>query len=172
MVTAAKGARQVNLIDQQHSWFIIFLLGQEDVRSVPNVHCVGCRELVILDYEEPAHIRGVIEFNGVYIPVIDPRILLFGLPTKFNNLSCILVVPHRWGHQQFYAGIIIEDIDEIIEYASGEPDVGPLKDISVNIRFVLDMRKNPGAESCLYENQQEQDYITFERICSEKTLSR
>jgi hypothetical protein len=179
MVTVTSEAQQVNIVNQQHSWFTVFLLERENSRCVPEVHCVGCRELVILDYKKPTHIRGVIEFNGAYIPVIDPGILSLGEPTRFSNLSCILIVPHGVENQKLHTGIIIGDIDEIMEFASSEAP----KNISVNIGFVLDMRKDCGMEPWLYENHrmldacrreslQEKDYIDFEKICSEKALSR
>ena len=163
-------------------WFTTFLLAHETKSRKLNLRCLGCRELIKLDYKKPTHIRGVIEFNGLYIPVIDPGILLLGRPSAFNNLSCILIVPHRWENQQYYTGIVIEDIDEIMEFASSEPDIEPPRDISVNIRFVLDMRKSPGAESWLYENhrmlelcrneyQQEQDYMAFKRRCALNMLN-
>ena len=183
MVTMTKEPQQVEEISQRkYYWFTTFLLAHETKAQKLNLRCLGCRELIKFDYKKPTHIRGVIEFNGSYIPVIDPGILLLGRPSAFSNLSCILIVPHRWENQQYYTGVVIEDIDEIMEFASSEPDIEPLRDISVNIRFVLDMRKSPGAESWLYENhrmldicrnenQQEQDYIAFKRICSEKMLS-
>jgi hypothetical protein len=147
-----------------------------------NLRCLGCRELIKLDYKKPTHIRGVIEFNGLYIPVIDPGILLLGSPSIFSNLSCILIIPHHWQQHQYYTGIIIEDIDEIVELAYSVANVEPLRDLSVNIRFVLDMRKSPGAESWLYENhrmldicrnenQHQQDFLAFKRMWSEKMLS-
>ena len=183
MVTMTKEPQQVEEISQRiYYWFTTFLLAHETKARKLNLHCLGCRELIKLDYEKPTHIRGVIEFNGLYIPVIDPGILLLGRPSAFSNLSCILIVSHRWEHQQYYTGVVIEDIDEIMEFASSEPGIEPLRDISVNIRFVFDMRKSPGAESWLYENhrmldicrnenQQEQDYIVFKRMRSEKMLS-
>jgi hypothetical protein len=142
---------------------------------------MGCRELVKIDYKKPSHIRGVIEFNGLYMPVIDPGILLLGRPSMLSNLSCILTVPHRWQYQQYYTGIIIEDLDELIEYAGSKPGFKPFRDISINIRFVIDMRQSPGAESWLYENhqmltisrnenQREQDYIAFRQICSGRNV--
>jgi hypothetical protein len=183
MVTMTKEPQQVEEISQRkYYWFTTFLLAHETRTRKLNLRCLGCRELIKLDYEKPTHIRGVIEFNGSYIPVVDPGILLLGRPSVFSNLSCILIVPHRWENQQYYTGVVIEDIDEIMEFASSEPGVEPLRDISVNIRFVFDMRKSPGAESWLYENhrmldicrnenQQEQNYIVFKRICSEKMVN-
>ncbi|MGD0076995.1 MAG: hypothetical protein ABSB91_00050 [Sedimentisphaerales bacterium] len=192
MVTMMEKPRQTDTITQfRYSWFTTFLIAyQADERKL-NLRCLGCRELIKLDFKKPSHIRGVIEFNGLYVPVIDPAILLLNRPTPLNNLSCILITPHRWEHQQFYTGIVIEDIDEIMEFATSEPGIGPLRDISVNIRFVLDMRKNAGMESWLYENHQiletcrreyqplgcelgdelqQQGYIDFKQSCSEESL--
>ena len=183
MVAMTKEPQQVEEISQpKYYWFTTFLLAHETRAQKLNLRCLGCRELIKLDYKKPTHIRGVIEFDGLYIPVIDPGILLLGRPSAFNNLSCILIVSHRWENQQYYTGIVIEDIDEIMEFASSGPGIEPPRDIGVNIRFVLDVRKSPGAESWLYENyrmleicrnenQHEQDYIAFRRRCSEKMLS-
>jgi chemotaxis signal transduction protein len=184
VVITIKEPQQVQEINlSQYYWLTTFLFTHETNAQKLNLRCLGCRELIKLDYKKPTHIRGVIEFNGLYIPVIDPGILLLGRPSEFNNLSCILIVPHRWEYQHYDTGIVIEDIDEIIKLASSQPDIDPPGKISVNMRFVLDLRNSPGAESWLYENHRmldicrneshaEQDYIAFKRICSEKTLSK
>jgi chemotaxis signal transduction protein len=167
---------------RQYSWFTIFLLAPETNAQKLNLRCMGCRELIKLDCKRPSHIRGVIEYNGLYMPVIDPSILLLGRPSKFNTLSCILVVPHRWEYQQFYTGIVMENIDEITELASCEPNANQVRNISINVRFALDLRKSPGAEAWLYENHQmldicrnesqaEQDYIAFKRICEKQAIN-
>jgi hypothetical protein len=192
MVTMAEKPRQTDEIAEfRFSWFTTFLIAYETDERKLNLRCLGCRELIKLDFKKPSHVRGVIEFNGLYIPVIDPAILLLNRPTPLNNLSCILITPHRWGPQQFYTAIVIEDIDEIMEFATSQPGIGPLRDISVNMRFVLDMHKNSGMESWLYENHQlleacrrqcqpvdseireelfEQDCIAFTHTCSEESL--
>ena len=183
MVTITSQPQQNDGINQlQYSWFTIFLLAPETNAQKFNMRCVGCRELIKLDYKKPSHIRGVIEYNGLYIPVIDPCILLLGRSSEFNSLSCILIVPHRWEYQQYYTGIITESIDEITELAACQSDANHEKNISINIRFVLDLHKSPGAESWLYENhrmldicrnesQAERDYIAFKRICKKQAMN-
>jgi chemotaxis signal transduction protein len=178
MVTIATEPQQNDGISQkQFSWFTTFLIAYEIEAKRLNLRCIGCRELVKPDYKKPSHILGVIEFDGLYIPVIDPGILLLSKPTPLNNLSCILITPHRWQYQQYHTGIVIKDVDEIMEFASAKSDIEPLRNMSVNMKFVLDIRKSPGAESWLYENhqmleicrnesQREQDYLAFKHICS------
>jgi hypothetical protein len=182
MIAMTRGPQETKEISQsQYSWFTTFLLVSENSKQKLNLSCLGCRELIKLDYKKPTHIRGVIEFNDSYIPVIDPKVLLLGRPSAISNLSCILIIPHRWEYQQFYTGIVIEDIDEIMELVAGKPD-DDLGDISINIRFVLDLRRSPAAESWLYENHQilaicrnesqaEQDYIAFRQICAKQHAS-
>jgi len=75
----AEGTKQF-----RYSWFTTFLLTYETGALKLNLCCQGCRELIKLDYKKPTHIRGVIEFNGLYIPVIDPAILLLGRPSAFG----------------------------------------------------------------------------------------
>lgn len=183
MVTLTRETQQTGGFGRnQYSWFATFILAPEAGEQKLNLRCMGCRELTKPDYNKITHISGVIEFNCSYIPVIDPSKLLLGKPSVFSNLSCILVISHHWEYQQFYTGIVIEDIDEIMEFALSNPDIDPLRNISVNIRFVFDLRKNTNAQSWLYENhrilevcrnesQAEQDYFAFRQICSKQHLS-
>jgi hypothetical protein len=183
MVTTTSQPQQNEGISrQQYSWFTIFLLAPESNSLKLNLRCGGCRELIKLDYKKPTHISGVIEFNGFYIPVIDPAVLLTARPSVLSNLSCILIIPHSWEYQHYDTGFIIEDIDEIMELASNESGIEPSGDISINIRFILDLRKSRNAESWLYENHRmldicrngseaERDYTAFRQICSKQHLS-
>jgi len=59
-----------------------------------DVSYYGCREIVIPDYKRPSYIRGMIEVEGKYIPVIDPNIYYLSQPTQLTNLACILVLEH------------------------------------------------------------------------------
>ena len=178
MVTTATGQEQNDGISQQRfSWLTTFLLAYEIQENRLNLRCIGCRELVNLYYKKPSHIIGVVEYNGTYIPVVDPGILLLDKTTPLNNLSCILIVSHKWQYQQYHTGIIIRDVDEIMEFAASQPVTEPLRNMSINMRFIFDIRKSPGSESWLYENhamlemcraecQREQDYRAFKQICS------
>jgi hypothetical protein len=68
----------------------------------------GCGEIVIPDYKRPSYIRGMIEFEGNYIPVIDPNIYYQGQPTQLTNLACILVIRHFYEYRNHQTGIILE----------------------------------------------------------------
>ena len=101
----------------------------------------GCRELVIPGYKRLSYIMGMIRFEENYIPVIDPNIYYRSQPTQLTNLACILVIEHIHECQNHQTGIILEDIKEIMNLATGNYKNMALKTSPFNIRFILKLLK-------------------------------
>ncbi|MGD8787826.1 MAG: chemotaxis protein CheW [Phycisphaerales bacterium] len=153
--------------------FITFTFTQQG-REL-QVRCRGCREIMILDYQKPTHIRGLIEFDGKYIPVIDPNIQLFGEPTKLNTSSCILIVEHRYDCQKLHTGILIENFEEIMQLAASSFKLEIGNQASVNMHFILEAHNNDRSNKLLFENyraldicetqkREEEDFEAFKNI--------
>jgi chemotaxis signal transduction protein len=100
----------------------------------------------------PAHSLGVIEFDGKYIPVIDPSIQFCGEPTKLSTLSCIMIVRHIHKQEILHTGIVIEDIEEVMKLAVGDYKLGAGLGASVNMHFILEIPGNIHANALLAEN--------------------
>ena len=157
----------------QNHLFIVYQLklnGHEQ-----DVNYYGCREIVIPDYKTSTYIRGMIEFEGNYIPVIDPNIHCEGQPTQLTNLACILVIEHIYEYRKHRTGIIIEDIEEIINLTAGSYKTSAVKPSTFNMRFVLKMLKKADADKLLsdthisinFQEQQKQanaDFNAFREI--------
>jgi chemotaxis signal transduction protein len=157
----------------QNHLFIIYQLkrnGQEQ-----DVSYYGCREIVIPDYKTSTYIRGMIEFEGNYIPVIDPNIYYQGQPSQLTNLACILVIEHIYECRSQRTGIIMGDIEEIINLVAGSYKTSIMKPSTFNMRFVLKILKKADADSLLSDThtsinlrerqkQANADFIAFREI--------
>jgi hypothetical protein len=142
----------------------------------------GCREIAIPDYKTPTHIRGMIEFEGILIPVIDPGIFFHQNPASVTNSTCILVVEHIHESRIRRTGIIIENIEEIMNLAAGMYKNGTAEPSTYNIRFVLEMSDTVATEQLLSnthlafdlgerQKQADADYAAFQEITSQLTQS-
>jgi chemotaxis signal transduction protein len=176
-----KNIERTGLMEQaQNFFFIVYLLKQNG--SALEVRCRGCREIVIPDYKTPTHIRGMIEFEAVLIPVIDPSIYFYNKSTQITNSACILVIEHSNECKNRRTGILVEDIEEIMNLAAGSYKHGALLPSTFNMRFVLEMSKNIAAikilsdthlafELCERQKQEDEDFAAFQKIISRSTNS-
>lgn len=161
----------------QNILFITFRVARQDKEY--EVHCCGCREIIVPDYKKPVHIKGLMDFNHRYIPVVDPGFHFSGKPTHMTDSTCILVVSHNYEYRELETGILIQDIKEILNLAAGIYSSSALQEASYNIRFVTglvrDIEKNIFLTDChLSMNDSEkqkridEDFITFKDIVTRR----
>jgi len=116
----------------------------------PELICKGCREILPLDYELPSYIKGIVEVDKEFISVIDPNMYFHGQQSLLSNLACILIIEHVFDNQNCKAGIIIEDIDEIMNFAIGNYRDASFNAFSTfNMSFIVDALQNGHAEQFL-----------------------
>ena len=155
--------------------FITFVLKRQ--RRALDIRCFGCREMLFSDYKKPTHIKGVIEFEGHYVPVMDPSIWLCGEPTRLDHGTCILVAQHSFDYRPFKTGILVPDSEEILNLAAGAYTQGAVKGTSFNMRFILEIPTSTFANKfladshraldlCEEKERMEDDYATFRKILS------
>ncbi len=159
----------------QNILFITFQLARQNKEF--EVRCCGCREIVVPDYKKPVHIKGLMDFNHRYIPVVDPNVNFCGRSTPITDSTCILVVSHSYEYRELETAILIRNIDEIMNLVAGSYNSDTLEHASYNIRFILGLSRNIEASRFLTEchislsdNQRqkhlEEDFITFKDIMS------
>ena len=159
--------------------FITFIFNRQG-RDL-DIRCCGCKELMLSDHKKPTHIKGVIEFEGRYIPVIDPSIWLCGESTRLDHGTCILVVPHTCEYRQYKTGILIQDSEEIMNLAADAYKHGAVKGTSFNMRFVLEIPKSAFASKfladshsafdlCEEQKRMDNDFATFRKILSRRLV--
>jgi chemotaxis signal transduction protein len=161
----------------QNLLFITYKLKQKEYEL--EVRCCGCREIIFPDYKVPTYIKGMIEFEGSYIPVIDPKMYFEDRSSGLTNLTCIIVVEHFYEYKNRQTGIIIEDIEEVQNLAAGSYRIQPPKASTVNMRFILKVLKKVNEVKLLndthfsidtreVQKQEYADYITFREIITKK----
>ena len=110
----------------------------------------GCREVICFDYDLPSYIKGIIEFDEEYVSVIDPNIYFHGQQSLLSNLACILIIEYAFENRKYKAGIIIEDIDEIMNFAAGGYNDSSFKaPFTFNMSFIVDVLHKGRAEQFL-----------------------
>jgi hypothetical protein len=124
----------------QNPLFITYYLKRDT--SALEVICRGCEELVFFDYDLPSYIKGMIKLDGDYILVLDPNIYFREHQSKLNNLTCIFVFEHVYEYRNCRTSIIIEDIDEIMNFAAGTySDSSCAAPKTFNMSFIVDVLK-------------------------------
>ena len=77
--------------------------------------CCGCKELIKVKGVLPNYIKGQIEYQGQFIPLIDLGQQLCDCPTAINQDCCVIVFEHFFDHQKLYSGFIVESFEKILE---------------------------------------------------------
>lgn len=168
--------KRINEMERTHNiLFITFQLARQNKEL--EVRCCGCREIVIPDYKKPVHIKGLMDFNHRYIPVVDPVIHFCGKSTPMTDSTCIMVVNHDYEYRELETAILIRDIDEIMNLVAGSYTSAAPEGASYNVRFILGLLKNVEAGRFLTDchlsmsNNQRQkhldeDFVNFKDIMS------
>jgi chemotaxis signal transduction protein len=128
-------------IDPTHSLLLVTFVLDRRQREL-DIRCRGCKNIMVSDYKKPTHIKGMIEFEGQIIPVVDPSIWFRGQPTRVTASACILVVQHSYECRPLKTGVLVPDMEEVMNLAAGNYASGTPKETSFNMRFVLDMLRN------------------------------
>ena len=144
-----KGINKMKLA--QNILFITYYLKTD--KNKLDVICKGCREIVYPDYEMPPYIKGMIELDGDSVLVIDPSIYFVSKQSELKNLACILVIEHVYKCCNCKAGIILEDIDDIMNLAAGSYDSDRFVPSTYNMKFVLNALKRGSEEQFLSNTQ-------------------
>lgn len=90
----------------------------------------------------PGFIRGVINLRGKIIPVIDLR-SLFRLPeVEYHERTCIIIVQIPRGEQLVTAGVIVDEVSEVVDFDVDHIEDTPAFGASVDTQFLLGMGKS------------------------------
>lgn len=91
----------------------------------------------------PEFLRGVINLRGKVIPVIDLR-MTFGMPAiELGSESVIIVVQYRCGNQDTTAGILVDEVVEVLDIAASNIEPPPTyAGESLDADFILGIGKH------------------------------
>ena len=132
-------------------------------RSEIAVRCRGCREIVPPLRATSDYLAGIIELDGECVPVIDPSVRLFAMRTETGHCSCILVVEHESGLRRFRTGVVVSDIEEVMQLAAGVFRSAGEPDVSANMQFVIEACRRADPHELLTETHRELGSLDGER---------
>jgi chemotaxis signal transduction protein len=132
-------------------------------QSEITVRCRGCREIVPLPHATSDYLAGIIELDGQCIPVIDANVRFFAIETEIGHCSSILIVEHKSGATRFRTGVVVSDIEEVMQLAAGASRLMGESDVSVNMQFVIEACRSAGPPALLIETHRELRSLGGER---------
>jgi len=103
------------------------------------VRCRGCREIVPLRSPGPSRLKGVIELDGQFVGVLDANAWLGAQEIEMSPCSCIVVIEREWKSQRLRTGVIVGDIEEVMQFAAGAEATPMPTGISTNMDFVVEL---------------------------------
>lgn len=116
------------------------------IGSEIQVRCRGCRELIPPNDTPPSQLRGTIELDGQLVPLVDASIRSHGKGIEISHSSCIVVIERDYAAQRLRVGVIVDDINEVMQLATGRFDATVETEVINHMRFANEVFEapNPG----------------------------
>ena len=115
---------------------ITFLLRRTN--GAIQARCRGCREIIPLATYRSDYIKGLIELDGRLIPVIDVQRRFHAEETELGPCSCIVIVEQSDESQPIPTGIILGDINDVMQLVAGDFESRTETATNVNLHFVIE----------------------------------
>lgn len=122
--------------------YLTFALAQEEygLEILKVREIIGYMEITAVP-QTPEYVKGVINLRGQVIPVIDLR-GKFGLETTdITDETCIIVVEITQDAQTFNTGIVVDQVQEVLDIDGQDIEEAPQFGSSVDTNFILGMGK-------------------------------
>ena len=118
--------------------YLTFTLGEEqygvDILKVQEIR--GWEQLREM-HDVPAYFKGVLDFRGVILPIIDLRIR-FGIPT-FEYTSTTVIIVLSTGEESGMMGIVVDSVSDVLTVELGQIKAAPDMGSRINTDYVQGM---------------------------------
>ncbi len=122
--------------------YLTFALGKEqyglEILKVREI--IGYMEITAVP-QTPEYVKGVINLRGQVIPVIDLRAKLGMDAAEITEQTCIIVCEIQSGKRSFSTGIVVDNVEEVLDIDGQDIEEAPQFGSSVNTNFILGMGK-------------------------------
>jgi len=71
------------------------------------------------------HMRGVINFRGSVVPVVDPRLRFGGEPIPLDDSSSVVVLQMRYEGEDVVVGMLADGVREVVDVAEADIEPAP-----------------------------------------------
>jgi purine-binding chemotaxis protein CheW len=129
-------------LDGKEGKYLTFSLGHEqyglEILKVREIF--GYMEITAVP-QTPAYVKGVINLRGQVIPVVDLRAKFGMATTEVTEQTCIIVVEISQARRKFDMGIVVDQVEEVLDIAGKDIEASPQFGSSVDTSFILGMGK-------------------------------
>jgi purine-binding chemotaxis protein CheW len=102
----------------------------------------------------PAYVRGVINLRGAVVPVLDLS-MRFGRPVSpVTRRTCIVIVELDVDGGRLVAGVCVDGVNTVMEFAGGEIEPPPRFGVSISTNFIRGMARVNGQFVVLLDSNQ------------------
>jgi purine-binding chemotaxis protein CheW len=132
--------------------YLTFDLGKEEfgIEIIKVREIIGYMTITAVP-QMPDYVKGVINLRGQVIPVIDLR-SRFGMEDKeITDQTCIIVVDIHQSDRSFFAGLVVDHVQEVLNIEKGNIDDAPQFGTDVNTDFLLGIGKAGSAIKLLLD---------------------
>ncbi|MHC5082469.1 MAG: chemotaxis protein CheW [Planctomycetota bacterium] len=136
----------------QEGKYLTFTLGQEEygIEILKVREIIGYMEITSVP-RTPEFVKGVINLRGQVIPVLDLR-TRFEMPVaEITEQTCIIVVEISLQNRRFSAGLVVDQVQEVLDIDAENIEDSPQFGASVQTDFILGIGKVANAIKILLD---------------------
>ncbi len=133
---------EYKLGDRLAGRYLSFLLsGEEYCVEIEKVRQIIQIEEITFVPMTPPHIKGVINLRGKVVPVVDLR-MKFDMEIRDNtDKTCIIVLQIGSGESQFTVGVIIDEVNEVVQIKAKQIEEVPSFGNGIDVTFLMGIAK-------------------------------
>jgi purine-binding chemotaxis protein CheW len=132
--------------------YLTFALGKEEygIEILKVREIIGHMAITAVP-QMPDYVKGIVNLRGQVIPVVDLR-SRFGMETKeVTDQTCIIMVDIHQADRSFFAGLVVDRVQEVLNIEKGNIDDAPQFGTDVNTDFLLGIGKAGSAIKLLLD---------------------
>jgi purine-binding chemotaxis protein CheW len=129
------------LLDKKGKYLTFALANEEYGLEILKVREIIGYMAITAVPQTPPYVKGVINLRGQVIPVVDLR-AKFGMETtETTEQTCIIVVEMTQGSRTFSTGIVVDNVEEVLDIAGEAIEEAPQFGSDIDTNFILGMGK-------------------------------
>lgn len=89
-------------------------------------------------------VRGVFNYSGAIVPVVDLRVKFGGSPSAITKRSCIVIVSARHGDQTIRVGLLVDSVRDVLEVGADGLEPAPSFGSRVKLEYLQGLIRTNG----------------------------
>jgi len=139
--TAIKRVDKEQLAEQQ---YLTFMMGKDeygvDILAVQEIHCwIEPRPMP----NTPDYIRGVIDWRGTIVPIIDLRVRFKYSEATYESTTVVIILQTKLADtsQECIIGIVVDAVADVYDVAASDLKKSPRLGSKIDTKYIKGMTK-------------------------------